>query len=265
MSVLGRFGAFRAAMTVELALHADGPILVRGPDAFIPDAPDMAFIRTPTTEGVVPFLPGSSLKGILRTGAEMLLRGRGEEACAPPEGCRNCRICKTFGSANLGAAVLLVGDGMPWPPGADREVRARAVAAVEASRTVRTGVAIDRQRGSVAAGPFDMEVLAGVTFYPTLTLRNPEPWQVGLTASALDLLDQGLLRIGSGTTKGLGRVRVEVLSVVVRCLDSAAAQPLLQGLEVRQLRLGLLWSVQCVNAGTALKVWSTLLDFSSGR
>ena len=33
-----------------------------------------------------------------------------------------------------------------------------------------------------------MEVLAAVTFYPTLTLRNPEPWQLHLLAATLQLL-----------------------------------------------------------------------------
>lgn len=221
----GRFGVLRNVVELQLAIRADGPLLIRGPDSFVPDAPDMAFIRTPWKGEAVPFLPGSSLKGVLRTGAEMLLQGAGVAVCSPTDhrtrgGCGECPACLAFGSAKRGASVILVGDGMPWPPEADDEERRQGVAAVERQRTVRTGVAIDRQRGSVAVGPFDMEVLAGAVFYPTLALRNPGQVDLAVLAAALELLDAGILRLGSGTTKGLGRVEVEP-----RRLRAAATDP----------------------------------------
>lgn len=266
MASLGRFGRFESSVSLQLALAAEGPILVRGPDAFVPDAPDMAFIRMPTLDGEAPFLPGSSLKGVLRSGAEALLRGLGEDACDPTSGdrrqrggCGRCRICRTFGSANLGAAVVLVGDGMPWSPDTDEAGRRIALQAMEQRRTVRTGVAIDRQRGSVAVGPFDMEVLAGVTFYPTITLRNPEPWQLHLLASALQLLNAGHLRIGSGTTKGLGQVRVAHSAVTVWCLELQTADTLLKGLAARHRREGLFWVAEPEDSDAAVRVWSQRL------
>jgi CRISPR/Cas system CSM-associated protein Csm3 (group 7 of RAMP superfamily) len=269
MSALGRFGAFKLSVEVELALRAEGPILVRGPDAFVPDAPDMAFIRLPTAEGEVPYLPGSSLKGVLRAGAEMLLRGMGRPVCDPTTkehrgGCGDCEACRTFGSSKLGAAVVLVGDGMPWAPDADAEARRQAVEEVMARRGVRTAVAIDRRRGSVAAGPFDMEVLADVTFYPSLLLRNPEPDQLRLVAAALDLLDRGLLRVGSGTTRGLGRVRARVTRLLVRCLDPAAASGILAGLRARQVREGVLWRLECEEPEQALTRWASLFEQGGG-
>lgn len=259
----GRFRSFRSAVSVELAVTAEGPILVRGPDAFVPDAPDMAFIRVPTPYGDAPFVPGSSLKGVLRSGAEALLRGLGEDACDPTTrdpgqrgGCGRCRACRTFGSSNLGAAVVLVGDGMPWPPDADEEGRRTTLATVEQRRSVRSGVAIDRQRGSVAVGPFDMEVLAAVTFYPTLTLRNPEPWQLHLLAAALQLLDSGQLRVGSGTTKGLGRVRVNPGAIAVRCVGPEAAGALVEDLAARRRREGLFWVIELEDPNAALRAWA---------
>lgn len=263
MADLGRFGEFKSWVSLQLTLAAEGPILVRGPDAFVPDAPDMGFIRIPTLYGEAPFLPGSSLKGVLRSGAEALLRGLGEEACDPTSGdrgqrggCGLCRTCRTFGSANLGAAVVLISDGMPWPPDSDEQGRRAALAAVEQRRAVRTGVAIDRQRGSVAVGPFDMEVLAAVTFYPTITLRNPEPWQLHLLAATLQLLDAGHLRIGAGTTKGMGRVRVTESAVTVRCLVPEAADTLIEDLAGRRRREGLFWVVEVEDSNRAIRAWA---------
>lgn len=266
----GRFGAFRAVVALELALRAEGPLIVRGPDAFVPDAPDTAFIRMPTPHGDAPFLPGSSLKGVLRTGAEALLRGLGEQVCDPtkrdePGGCGQCRACRTFGSSKLGAAVALVGDGMPWPPEADDAARAEALAAVERSRSVRSGVAIDRQRGSVAVGPFDMEVLSDVTFYPSIMLRNPQPCQLHLVAAALHLLDSGVLRVGSGTTKGLGRVCVQARKASVRCLDAETGRNLLGALPADLEEKGIFKVLHCQDPQTALSSWAAQLASSLRR
>lgn len=228
----GRFGAFRLAVEVSLSLRAEGPLLVKGPDVFVPDAPDMAFVRYPVPEGQVPFLPGSSLKGVLRSGVEMLFRGLGERACHvtdKDDRCKNanerCRACLLFGSTE-GASVVLVEDGLPWPPGATDDERSRAARAIEERRAVRAGVGIDRQTGSVRVGPFDYEVLSDARFYPTIRLRNPEPWQAAALAAGLQLLDEGVLRLGSGTSKGLGRVRVEPTQVRLLALEEPDARGL---------------------------------------
>lgn len=271
MSEIGRFAVLRCAVEIELGIRAEGPILVRGPDAFVPDAPDMAFIRMPTPDGEVPYLPGSSLKGVLRSGAEMLLRGLGTEACVPmdtrpPGGCGRCFACLAFGSSSRGAAVILVGDGMPWPPGATDEERRRAAAATEARRAVRTGVAIDRHTGSVAGGQlFDMEVLAGPTFFPTITARNPEERDLAIVAAALDLLDAGILRIGSGTTKGLGRVRVEPRKVRVAAADPDLSRRPLAGVVSSSEQRGPLWWSETADPSAALRTWADELERALGR
>ncbi len=206
MSTAGRFLAFQAVLTLELELRAAGGLLIRGPETLAPDAPDMAFVRYPIDGAGVPFVPGSSLKGVLRTGAESLLMALGYEACEARRE-DGCRACLTFGST-AGASVVLVDDGLPWRQDAPEEERKRALERVEAARTVRTGVGIDRQVGAVAVGPFDYEVLVRATFYPVVRLRNPQPWQVALLAAALLLLDEGHARLGGMTSRGLGRVKV---------------------------------------------------------
>jgi CRISPR-associated protein Csm3 len=53
----------------------------------------------------VPFIPGSSLKGVLRSSCERILRSYGEEVCSPPGTCGECRICKVFGAQDKGAKI----------------------------------------------------------------------------------------------------------------------------------------------------------------
>jgi CRISPR/Cas system CSM-associated protein Csm3 (group 7 of RAMP superfamily) len=221
MSTEGRFTVFQGMVQIDIEVEATGALLIRGPDAFTADAPDMAFIRYPIDGAQVPFLPGSSLKGVLRSGAEALLRSLGRQICTNWQD--RCLACLTFGSTR-GAAVVLVDDGLPWHPGASESERVSALERIEASRAVRTSVAIDRQAGAVAAGPFDYEALVRVSFFPSLRLRNPAPWQASVVAAALGLLDDGLLRLGGMTSRGLGRVKIRCRAVEVVSLGGALAE-----------------------------------------
>jgi CRISPR/Cas system CSM-associated protein Csm3 (group 7 of RAMP superfamily) len=226
----GRFRTFRGAVEIPLAVRAEGPLLIKGPAAALPDRPDAAFVRYPIPDlpGPVPYVPGSSLKGVLRSGSEALLRALGRPVCNPLDtrtpckdqtGCADrCDACFTFGSVK-GASVLLIDDGLPWRPDEPLAVRAERVAAVERQFTARTSVAINRQTGAAEHQRlFDYEALVGATFYPTLRLRNPDHGQAALVATALGLLDDGTLRLGSQTTRGFGRVRVTPEAVIVRSL-----------------------------------------------
>ncbi len=251
----GRFRRLRAVATVDLHLQSDGPLLVKGPEAADPARPDMSFVRYPTPWGDAPFLPGSSLKGVLRSGTEALLRELGCEVCTPFDlgagrpACRvRCRACLLYGSV-LGAGNLLVEDLMPWPPGADdRGARLRLV---EQRRSIRNGVAIDRQTGAALGGRlFDYEVLVDVAFWGRLTVRNPEPWHLAVVAAGLALLDAGVLRIGSATTRGLGRMGVRGADLELAALDPAELKALRAGdLFGPPRQAGLWWRAEPATSG----------------
>jgi CRISPR/Cas system CSM-associated protein Csm3 (group 7 of RAMP superfamily) len=149
MTTPDRFRTFRASVEIPLAIRADGPLLIKGPSASLPDRPDDAFVRYPTLEfGPLPYLPGSSLKGVLRSGSEALLRaldrpvcnpleqqGKVEERCARQTGALGkpsiwkdrCAACFTYGSVK-GAGVCVVEDGLPWRPDDAASVRAERTA-----------------------------------------------------------------------------------------------------------------------------------------
>ena len=77
----------------------------------------------------------------------------------------------------------------------------------------RNGVGIDRFTGGTVPGVlFDLQVLVGGKFEANLRLTNFELWQLAaLNLLLADLADE-MISIGSGRSRGLGRVRADVTS-----------------------------------------------------
>lgn len=222
-------------ITLTFKLTPTGPLLVKsGSEAGAdPTLVDMNFVRTHRSGFDQPtvFIPGSSLKGTLRSYTERILRtvlGEGPGKCCNPfhheaesydRFCgkrlendpdtrkryrESCPACRIFGNTVLGGR-LSVSDA--YPP-EDALVQTNAT-------EQRDGVAIDRILGSVAVGPFTLEVVTRGAFQATLLLENFELWQMGLLAIALRDLGTGLCPVGFGKTRGLGRVHVEFVSLEV--------------------------------------------------
>jgi len=162
--------------------------------------------------GGVPFVPGSSLKGVLRSSAERFLRaypldppvcdvlgddrcgGRPGKAPLPAEAlARLCWVCTTFGSPHRAGRVL-VGDLT-----CDGPVRT----------VIRDGVAIDRAELRAADRlKYDYEVLApGTRLRGTIRFDDATQVDLGLLLMVCDLLDAGVVGLGGGTSRGLGQVR----------------------------------------------------------
>ena len=84
----------------------------------------------------------------------------------------------------------------------------------------RTSVAIDRITGGVVPGAlFEFEVVTDGLFETSILLRNFELWQVGLLGLVLRDMEDGLVPIGFGKSRGLGDVKVEVRSLKVRYIS----------------------------------------------
>lgn len=213
--------------TIALALRPDGPILIKaGEGDADPTKPDMRFVRTHRSGEETVYLPGSSLKGVLRAHCERLARtvqsDKKRLACDPVSddareccgrrlgtegrgwsGARiyreSCFVCRLFGNTSLGSHFRIE-DGYPTEKPRIEE---------------RNGVAIDRVFGSVAVGPFNYETATGGAFSTTLRLRNFTLPQIGLLALVLRDLEQGRVRLGFGKSRGLGAItaRVDALSL----------------------------------------------------
>ncbi len=219
----------------KLHLRPRTPMLIKagrsGEEALDPTLPDMSFVRTsrPDRAEAEVYVPGASLRGVLRSHAEKLVRsikrdqacdptqtgGEGRKACFAGESntgeldgakayTKSCYACKVFGNTAL-AGRARVGDLYLDPSRAPLLER-------------RYGVAIDRVTGAVAQGPFELEVLTDATFVGQLSLRNFTLGQLGLVAAALLDLADGLVPMGYGKSRGLGRVELTFDEFSVRTL-----------------------------------------------
>lgn len=176
--------------------------------------------------GNQPVIPGSTLKGVIRSTLESLLAQDNIKVCVPqasipgsirrsehsdyvqkigrqmPCGVKNpCPICQIFGTTGdreglSGRAIFL--DAQPIG---------------EVGLIERTHVALTRDTKSQASGKLMslQAVDAGAKFKGEIRLINPKRWQIGAILEALETVK--MLGIGSKKTAGYGDVEIEILSL----------------------------------------------------
>jgi len=214
---------FAGRLRMTSALHVGGGV---GTTSFT----DAGVLRHPDGR---PFIPGSSMKGVLRSHLERLaqapaLSETGVESCllypedpettsapeCPSPGWieegkdattaeesdfeRLCHTCTLFGSPILAGKVRIP----------DLEViRDTYAGEVE----IRDGVGIDRDRGRpVEQVKFDYEVVpSGTAFTFSFVVDSPDPAELGLAAIAVREMQRGHVSIGAMTTRGLGHCVLE--------------------------------------------------------
>lgn len=234
---------------LRLRIETCAPLLIRAGDSGLdPTGTDLSCVRTRHARfGRSVYIPGSSLKGVLRSTAEAAVRGRrfgdvegacgvfDEKACSagiraeerrrksqhqPPLAThevhrRHCLACRLFGSTAMKGRCS-VRDLFPWRGDVASLSPEQQANLDAANRTeLRNAVSIDRITGSVKNGPFDSEMVpAGVSFFGDIALENFQAWQLGLLATALAELNDGFAQLGSTKSRGLGVVRVELLEVL---------------------------------------------------
>lgn len=214
-------------VTLELLLRPQTPLLIKSGRAtgIDPTLPDMQFVRThrPTENGETEdliYIPGSSLRGVLRSHAERLVRSINEDeachvitkSCLPKQNLegaklsgedaykKSCFTCRLFGNTGI-ASRAKVGDF--YPTG-------------RLLTEVRPGVAIDRVTSAVAQGPFQMEMVTDGEFLGVITLRNFTLGQIGLLAAGLLDIADGLVPLGHAKSRGLGRMALTVKQAIFR-------------------------------------------------
>lgn len=222
---------------VTVRLHPIDPILIKSGYATL-DGPDMVPVSTLRDGNKTYFFPGSSLKGVLRSHFERIARTlRPGSVCLPyyekeqkynvpvPEeresiGCgfrkpgngrpdssatayhEACAACRLFGSLRF-TGRFSIGDAYPIKDHAPKP-------------GTRNGVGIDRFTGGTVPGVlFDLVVLEGGVFETSIRLTNFELWQLAAVNFLLMDLKDEMLTIGSGRSRGLGRVRGEVTRYIL--------------------------------------------------
>ncbi|WP_435550717.1 RAMP superfamily CRISPR-associated protein [Desulfobacterium sp. N47] len=223
---------------IDIEIHPNDPLLIKSGMSTVGGA-DMVFVRTYRFDGKdEPFIPGSSLKGMIRSYAEKIcrsLRDMPVPVCLPylepkkeKEGEKrqascglyfenykkkvkpisspdiyslSCPACRLFGSQSF------IGRFATSDAYLTDEFRQNGRPVFE----IRDGVAIDRLTGGTAGGAkYNMEVLTRGEFKTTLEIRNFERWQLGLIGLVLRDMEQGLVRVGFGKSRGLGSFHAKI-------------------------------------------------------
>jgi CRISPR-associated RAMP protein (TIGR02581 family) len=236
------------SLCLDLSLQPTGPLLIKsGQFAADPSLPDMQFVRTfRAGAGETIYIPGSSLKGVVRSFVEKALRtldancppGPADDkswrwACASFEAKKEERKdkskwnCPQFLNelAEERHKELQSCEIYRYSCGACRtfgHTRLRGRASFtdlypesDVKTETRYGVAISRLTHAVAQGPFEMEVVVAGSFSGQLVLENYELWQLGLVAAAIEAMNQGLLKLGFGKNRGFGHVRLQVKQAMI--------------------------------------------------
>jgi CRISPR-associated RAMP protein (TIGR02581 family) len=224
---------------IDLHIKPDGPVLIKSGIATV-NGPDMAFVTVLRNGDWEVYLPGSSLKGVLRSHAERIARTFNREAACDPFGKKedpesSCSACfdkrKESGESDLktptayqDSCLICQLFGSTWVAGRLATTDAYAVGEPPQPQR-RDGVGIDRFTGGAAYGAkFELEVITEGVFATTLHLRNFELWQLALVGFLLQDLKDCLIRIGMGKSRGLGKARGEVKSVRLDFLGPKAPQ-----------------------------------------
>ncbi|MEM1539686.1 MAG: CRISPR-associated RAMP protein Csx7 [Candidatus Bathyarchaeia archaeon] len=170
---------------------------------------DMPVLTDPNGQ---PYIPGSSLKGRVRTEAERIAREQGVPVCMPPD-VKNmcgslkdnvkdfCICCRIFGTAGNISVASKVKFRDAYPIG-------KVETLLE-----RTGVAIDREKGTVSKHALYtiQAVPAGTKFSLEVVAENLADDELKLLLAALKSVEDSAL--GGSSTRGFGKVKFNIESV----------------------------------------------------
>lgn len=217
----------RVHATLTLRLVARDPVRV-GTGGLVPvnDKGDLALDLV--VRNGAPLLPGSSLKGVLRTAVEALGGGCDlQQPCNPP-----CVACQLFGFVHGQqghyAGRVSVEDAVALKP---REVR---IQAQKLPRAFQPRVKVGRRVYGPAVPGAPVSVLSLVaavetTWETRLHLANLTPAEAGLVLLGFGLDGSFHPRVGGGKYHGLGRVQVSAVKARLRRDGYRAAPVVLEG------------------------------------
>lgn len=176
-----------------------------------------------------PFIPGSSIKGVVRFQAERMLRTVDRrpilwacdpfsapcvssktkeqlwEECKKEEKCDDERFTQRIFEKSCTACRLF---GSPWMAGRIAFKDAFLINEKELSvmTQIRDGVGIDRDLGAARSGvKYDFEtVVPGAQFHIEIVAENLEDWELGFLLTVLQMWKEGSIAIGGKSTRGPG-------------------------------------------------------------
>ncbi len=242
---------------VEGELINEGPLRIgAGREPPLESIADLAVLRMKIDGVIKPYIPGSSLKGVFRSSAGLLVFMKNPRV-KPCDGLSrsNCIDSKsiTVSGERLTLASYIercLRDGLSEkamdiffkeacllckvfgaPHYAGRVSFSDSYPLSTYSLGTRTGIAIDRKTGAVYRHAlYTVEYIEpGVIFSFKLTTRNLPNYVLGLLAATIKRINEGEVKIGGFKSRGFGKVRIEKLKIMNR--DAHSSELILPSLE----------------------------------
>ncbi len=190
-----------------------------------PGGSENTIVRHPITS--LPYIPGSSVKGKMRSLLELDSSSNARIDDGKPCKCGQCLVCKIFGShgmANKEITRILVRDCQITQ---DSEVRLRTAQEEKGINfaEVKSENIIDRKTGIAANKGLRTQerVPSGTEFQMCITLKlfdtDDEREMVGFVKRGLDLLQKDYL--GSSGSRGYGKISIKNIEVKEAHIESA--------------------------------------------
>lgn len=233
------FSVFQKRYLISAVLELERPMHVGRGTSLDPVGTDMPIAIDHKKS---PFVPGSSVKGVLRSEIERILRtletqqkkinGKTIRACDSSDQCPDLsgeerdkliRECTENGRLNgakfaekifgrLCTACELFGSG---DSASHVMIKDMPLSSEKIRTELRDGVAIDRDTGTARQRQlFNFEIVpVGTEFAFEAILENIEDWQVGLFGIVLKLWELGEIAIGGKTSIGMGFGKLKNISV----------------------------------------------------
>jgi CRISPR/Cas system CSM-associated protein Csm3 (group 7 of RAMP superfamily) len=239
--------------TMHLTITLRGPWIVRGqtkPETFVDQRRQQSQrdILFPLLDAQRrPLLPASSLKGVLRSTAERILRSVDPERSARRTPLADEPFVHQPNElSKLQRGQIADSELVEWnkeqrhysaeelKPQVVYKIQSAAsqlfgstlhagllrledATAASPQRQRRSHVAIDRFTGGVGEGPFIEELAPAATTLETkLTLSNFALWQIGLLALVFQEINRGYVGLGGGTRKGQGQAQIAVPQITIQ-------------------------------------------------
>lgn len=161
-----------------------------------------------------PFIPGSSLKGVLRSTCERIVRSFGIRICEPPNTCDRCVICGIFGSQE-GASRVRVKDCRM-----SEESRYWRLTEERPHHTDRYDLKKGRYVNRPNPGGFRTEeYIPPLIFDLHIEAENLRDDEISLLLLGLDEFNHRRAHIGGGVSRGYGFASVDGLTLRRLLLD----------------------------------------------
>ncbi|OFI07063.1 RAMP superfamily protein [Clostridium acetireducens DSM 10703] len=215
---------------IECILETRSPLFIKSgeEDPLNPTAADDSYIAFYKEGKMIPVIPGTGLKGVFRSRAEVFLKKYGicnifsyNNSCGKKIADKqkknknitgidkydlSCAVCKLFGSQGLKSRISFE-DFYPI----ENPVIGK-----------RKGVAIDRISGAARKGAFyDFEYVEYGKFKGKIKIKNFFPWNLKLILLILEDINEGFVTLGGVTSKGFGQMEVKDINMKIRYYDKS--------------------------------------------